>query len=712
MSNRILAVIACLVMALWSVPSLAQPGDGQKEANVASLSAPPDGFDARRDGIERGKIETVEYDSTTVGGKRKARIYTPPGYTTDKKYPVLYLLHGIGGDENEWSRGGAPDVILDNLYAEKKATPMIVVMPNGRAASEITARDPIPKQSPAFAAFEKDLLTDLIPFVEKTYSVKADLESRALAGLSMGGGQALNFGLGNLDTFAWVGGFSSAPNTRQPADLIKDHAEAAKKLRLLYVGCGDKDRLLRISQGVHDMLDEKKIPHIYNVIPGGQHDFKVWKSDLYNFAQLIFREPGQWTARLDTKTDAAQPDRKAPEKPADESKAATGQPFGVQTEPVVEDFQPARSNQPGRQYPQVNSQRRARFRIVAPQAQSVRVPEWGGISLTKGEDGAWVGTTRPLDEGFHYYRINIDGADVPDPGSKFFYGANRWGSAIEIPAHDEQFYAVKNVPHGHLRENLYFSKSTNATRRCFVYTPPDYEKNSSTRYPVLYLQHGAGEDETGWGNQGRTNLIMDNLIAEGKAQPLIIVMDNGGNIGGGARRGGPPAPSGAGAAPAPAPGASDGQKGRGGAPGRPAFNFSAFAQILTDELIPFIDANYRTLSDQAHRGMAGLSMGGFQTRQITLANLDKFSHIGIFSGGSIAADDPALADPAAFKQKVKVLFVSYGSKENTATAKANHEALEKLGVKNIFYVSPDTAHEWQSWRRSLHEFAPLLFRDN
>src|SRR5438128_745186 len=319
----------------------------------------------------------------------------------------------------------------------------------------------------------------------------------------------------------------------------------------------------------------------------------------------------------------------------------------AQTPPPVEDFKPAPSNQPGRQYPQVNSERRARLRVVAPQAQSVRVPEWGGIALTKGEDGAWVGTTRPLDEGFHYYRINIDGSDVPDPGSKFFYGASRWGSAIEIPAHDEEFYTIKKVPHGQLCENLYFSKSTNSTRRCFVYTPPEYDKDTSRRYPVLYLQHGGGEDETGWGSQGHANLIMDNLIAAGEAKPFIIVMDNGGSIG-------------------PRPG------------GPPRFNFSAFAQILTEELIPFVDSNYRALADQPHRAMAGLSMGGMQTKQITLANLDKFSHIGMFSGGSIAADDPALADPSAFKEKVKVLFVSYGSRENTIAAKANHEALEKL----------------------------------
>lgn len=260
----------------------AQPSDGK-------FPAPPDGFDRRREGIERGQLETIEYDSTTVALRRKAQVYTPPGYSQDQKYPVLYLLHGIGGDENEWTRGGSPDVILDNLYADQRATPMIVVMPNGRAGKDVTARDPIPKQAPAFAAFEQDLLADLIPFVEKNLAAKSDRESRALAGLSMGGGQALNFGLNNLDTFAWVGGFSPAPNTRPPAELLKEPAEATRKLRLLYLACGDQDGLFRISQGVHAMLDEHKTPHRYNVVEGGRHDFQVWKSDLYHFSQLLFR---------------------------------------------------------------------------------------------------------------------------------------------------------------------------------------------------------------------------------------------------------------------------------------------------------------------------------------------------------------------------------------------------------------------------------------
>src|SRR5581483_11977073 len=283
MKKRIVALLACVALACLTGPALAQ-AEGKKDDKAEKFPEPPKGFDSKRDGIERGKLETVEYDSTTVGVKRKARVYTPPGYTRDKKYPVLYLLHGIGGDENEWPRGGLPDVILDNLYADKKAVPMIVVMPNGRAAKDVTARDPIPKQSPAFAAFEKDLLTDLIPFIEKTYPVKADREARALAGLSMGGGQALNFGLSHLDTFAWVGGLSSAPNTRK----VDDPAEAATKLKRLWLSCGDQDRLLRVSRDFHGALERQGVPHVWHVDAGG-HDFAVWKADLHHFVPLLFR---------------------------------------------------------------------------------------------------------------------------------------------------------------------------------------------------------------------------------------------------------------------------------------------------------------------------------------------------------------------------------------------------------------------------------------
>jgi enterochelin esterase-like enzyme len=376
-------------------------------------------------------------------------------------------------------------------------------------------------------------------------------------------------------------------------------------------------------------------------------------------------------------------------------------------ESVAEDFTPSSLNQPSKQYPQVNSERRVRARVAAPQATSVLL-DIGAVKypLTKDANGTWVGESRSQDEGFHYYQIWVDGAAVPDPGSLYFYGASRWGSGVEVPAHDQDFYSLKNVPHGQLGQTYCYSKSVNANLHCFVYTPPDYEKNPSKRYPVLYLQHGGGEDETGWGAQGHAGLIMDNLIAEGKATPFIVVMANsyvpGANIGRGA---------------APAGGTNGAARGPGG------FNFSAFEKVLVQELIPFIDASYRTLADQPHRAMAGLSMGGMQTHNITLAHLDMFSHIGLFSGGSVGTNE--VTDVDAFKQKVKVLFVGYGSREIEPGArrgggrggvggdpKANTGALKAAGVNAHFYVSPETAHEWLTWRRCFHEFAPLLFRDS
>ena len=388
----------------------------------------------------------------------------------------------------------------------------------------------------------------------------------------------------------------------------------------------------------------------------------------------------------------------------------------AQTNEPANDWKPATSNQQGKQYPQVNSEGRVRARVMAPQAQSVQL-DLGGVKypLTKGDDGAWMGDSKPQDEGFHYYQIIVDGAQVPDPNSLYYYGASRWGSGIEVPAKDQDFYALKNVPHGQLREVFYSSKTTNSTRHCFVYTPPNYDQEPNQRFPVLYLQHGMGENETGWGNQGHANLILDNLIAEGKAKPFIIVIENGGGIGGGggrgARRGGAPggAPPAGGTndASARGPGGGGGRGGRGGMGG---FNFSAFEKTLLEDVIPYMDANFRTIADQPHRGMAGLSMGGMQTHNITLAHLDTFSHIGIFSGGSIATNE--ITDMDAFKQKAKVVFCSYGSREPGSPAgRANAEALKQAGVNSYFYESPLTAHEWQSWRRSLHEFAPLLFQD-
>ena len=646
MSSRVL-----ILVLLACGQAFAQPKDDK-------YPDPPKDYDKKRDGIERGKVEVVEYDSKTVGNKRKVTIYTPPGFDPKgkTKYPVLYLLHGIGGDENEWPKGGAI-AVLDNLYADKKPVPMIVVMPNGRAQPNDRAEGDVFRTAPAFAKFEGDLLKDLIPFVEKTYPVKADRESRALAGLSMGGGQSLNFGLGNLDTFAWVGGFSSAPNTKKPEDLIKDDA---KKLKLLYVACGDKDGLMRVSEGVHKMLDEKKVPHVWRVIPGGAHDFKVWKSDLYHFSQLIFREP-----------------------PKDEPKAEKKEP--------TDEGKPSATNLPNSQYPKVHADGRATFRFKAPDAKKVQVFTNYGLGprghwdMTKGADGVWSLTSPSILPGFHYYGFLVDGVFVNDPGTDTFFGTSKPTSGIEIPEKGVDFYHAKDVPHGEVRSKWYTSKVTGQTRHIQVYTPPGYD-DSKQKYPVLYLQHGGGEDETGWVKQGHMNFILDNLIAEKKAVPMVVVMEKGY-----------------------ASKAGD-QPGRG----------SAFEDVVIKDLIPMIDATYRTIADRDHRAIAGLSMGSGQAMQIGLTHTDTFSAVGAFSGvfrqGDVkAAYGGVFADPVAFDKKMGLLYLHSGDQGLDAgihkAASDLYDFLQKGGSRNVVFRDlKGQGHEWQTWRVAFHDFAPRLFQ--
>jgi enterochelin esterase family protein len=364
-----------------------------------------------------------------------------------------------------------------------------------------------------------------------------------------------------------------------------------------------------------------------------------------------------------------------------------------QTNSAAGDGRLSAANLAGQDYPKVDAELRATFRVKAPAAQKVQVSVGATYDMIKGEDGVWSVTTKPLAVGFHYYWIVVDGVTADDPASETFFGVSRMSSGIEVPSAGEDFYDLKTVPHGEVRERVYFSKTSHATRHCFVYTPPDYDKNTRTRYPVLYLQHGMGEDVRGWSTQGRANLILDNLIAVKKAKPMIVVMEDGGIAAGfnGGRRGGGP-----GSVPT-----------------------SNFPEVLIHDTIPMIDATYRTRSDREHRAMAGLSLGGTQTYQITQANLDQFAWIGAFSPPFGFPDIKTgyhglLADPAAFAKQVKLLFVSMGSEEANSFgrgSRAFHENLARAGIKHVYYESPGTAHEWQTWRRSLHEMAPLLFRN-
>lgn len=372
----------------------------------------------------------------------------------------------------------------------------------------------------------------------------------------------------------------------------------------------------------------------------------------------------------------------------------SGQLLLAQTPEVKEDFKPSSVNQPGKQFPQVNSEGRVRTSISAPQALKVQL-DIGGVKydLKKDENGVWTGESAPQDIGFHYYQLNIDGASVPDPGSLYFYGAGRWGSGIEIPAPDQDFYALLDVPHGLVSQNVYFSKITNAWRRCFVYIPAGYEKDVTKRYPVLYLQHGSFEDETGWSAQGKAGLILDNLIAAKKAVPMIIVMDNGYAF--------KPQDT------------SDKNA-------RPA---SMFEDVMIQEIIPMIDTKFRTIADREHRAIAGLSMGANQTMRIMMNNLDKFSYYGGFSGTSnypgTAEIDPAtfldgkFNDGASINKQVKLLWLGLGTKEPNpfpGSVGAFRAMLDKQGIKYTWYESAGTAHEWLTWRRSLNQFASLIFK--
>lgn len=362
----------------------------------------------------------------------------------------------------------------------------------------------------------------------------------------------------------------------------------------------------------------------------------------------------------------------------------------------------------GAQYPRIEADSRVTFRFNAPDAEKVQVSIANvAYDMTRGVDGVWTYTSEPQDAGYHNYWMVVDGAIVLDPATDAFIGYSHMCNGFEIPDPEGGFYALKDVPHGNVLIKNYFSRKSDSWRRIFVYTPPDYDKDRTKRYPVLYLQHGGGEDERVWIEMGRTNVILDNLIAEGKIQPFIVVMETSA-VGPPAGMFGARAGAGRGA---PGPGAKQGPgaKGRAGSGGFSGFG-ADYGQLMIEDLIPYIDANYSTLTDQQNRAMAGLSMGGMITRTVTLAHLDKFSHIGIFSGGTISMSD--VENTEGFKKKVKVVFMSYGSRERGAdSVKAAAETLQEAGIKSAAYISPNTAHEWQTWRRSLYHFAQLLFQE-
>jgi enterochelin esterase-like enzyme len=617
------------------------------QAQVQTKRAPL-GFDTIKQSIAQGKIDTVKYPSKTVGVLRRALVYTPPGYSKKKKYPVLYLLHGIGGDEKEWLKNGQPQIILDNLYAQKAIEPMIVVLPNGRAMKDDRAIGNMfdSARVQAFATFEKDLLTDLIPFIEKKYPVHKDRDHRAIAGLSMGGGQSLNFGLANMEKFAWIGGFSSAPNTKTPEVLVPDPQKTKEQLKLLWISCGVDDNLISFTQRTHDYLEAHAVPHIFYVEPGA-HDFKVWKNDLYMFSQLLFK------------------------------------PLDVSSFPAYNMLGSAAStNVRSAKYPRVLPDHRVLFRIKAPDAQKVQIDLGKKYDMTKDADGFWEVITEPQGEGFHYYSLLIDGVATADPGSETFYGMGRMASGIEIPIKGQDYYAIKDVGHGEVRMVRYYSSVLNLWRRLYVYTPSGYN-DSEEKYPVLYLLHGGGEDERGWATQGKTDLILDNLIAEKKAQPMLVVMVDGNT----------------------------------GTPGFSEQFLRSFEAELKQSVIPFVEKTYRTKTDSKSRALAGLSMGGLQTLYAGIYNPDLFSYLGVFSSGWLPNQKSISDRQYEYMQKnvglindKQTLWIAMGGKEDIAyeNCQVMLSKFKELNIKYTYQEYPG-GHTWPVWRNNLYMFAPLLF---
>jgi len=466
----------------------------------------------------------------------------------------------------------------------------------------------------------------------------------------MGGGQSLNFGLGNLDKFAWIGGFSSAPNTKVPEQLLPNPEEARKKLKLLWISCGDRDGLITFSLRTHEYLQKNNVNHIYFIEPG-YHDFKVWKNGLYMFSQLIFKQ-------VDVSTFSKYND------------------IGT----------PASSNVRNAKYPQMLIDGRAVFRTKAQEAQKVQLDLGKKYDMVKNSEGVWEVTTDSLSEGFHYYSLIIDGLPVCDPASETFYGMGRMASGFEVPYKGDVTYAVRNVPHGDIRVKRYYSNVLNSWRRFYIYTPAGYDENASEKYPVLYLMHGGGEDERGWATQGKTDLILDNLIADKKAVSMLIVMLDG-NI----------------------PLQAFGED-----------VLKVFETELKQNLIPFVEKSYRVKNDSKDRALAGLSMGGIQTLYAGVKNTQLFSYLGVFSSGWIQPMQSDLANKQyefmktnadMINSNLKQFWIAMGGKEDIAykNCQTMLGRFDEMKIKYSYSEYPG-GHTWPVWRNNLYNFTQLLFK--
>lgn len=635
--------------------------------------------------VPHGEVQIHKYISSVNRHVKNCYVYTPPGYgkSPEKKYPVLYIQHGVGENETGWVWNGKLNFILDNLIAEGKCEEMLAVMCSGYAF--------LPGEDPVFypGDFDRELTQDCIPYIESAFRVRKGRENRALAGLSLGSAQAALGVAEHPGLFAWLGVFSGVRDDMFET-IIKQNRQYPMNHILLTCGVGEKG-LDKAQEGFVERFRNAGISAGQRSYPGF-HEWHVWRESLRDFAQVLFKGVSKEDDTKDTEPALVQEEIHLTLDQLDKQTFAEHMLFG---DPVYKGLVLAvdEKGRPAGRYRDVHpgveieGDGVVRFWIQAAGAKTVEVDIWGmrRVALAKaegeeGEAGLWTGTVSNIEPGFHYHGYLVNKTQVVNPDAPVGYGGFRAVNYFEMPERNFPQYLLRQVPHGAVHMSYYPSRLTGRTMLCYVYTPPSYDRDPGRRYPALYLQHGGGENETGWIWHGKIANIADNLLAQGKMQEMIIVMNAGYAF------------------------PEDGY--------HPSL--TGFIRTLPQEAVPFIDSRYRTIADREHRAMAGLSMGGMQTQRIVFEHPELFAWAGIFSGGLLLQDEEndyreVLFNPRAFAERFRLLFVACGTHENFyETTKQNVAAVLENKVPVEFYEAYGY-HDWTFWRHCAREFLPKLF---
>lgn len=627
--------------------------------------------------VPHGQVHICKYTSCVNGHIKECYVYTPPSYqkVRQKKYPVLYLQHGVGENETGWIWQGKANFILDNLIAEGKCQEMIVVMCSGYAF--------MPEEDPVFfpGDFDRELIHSVIPYVEEEFRTIRNRSGRAIAGLSLGSAQATMTAGKHQELFSALGVFSGAG-----LHVFEEFQEAWKQNMLIFLSCGDKEKEILEQQTAWQKKLQEKGNQCIQKTYESYHEWKVWRESLYDFAQLLFPKIEDEESNIIQKEKVTHVSEIYKEQFMEESMMFFDPVYKQVYFATDENGNPAgryRNIPKGFRLFDTNS---VEVNLYAPGAEKVEADifDCGKIALqpSETEPGYWTGILENVEGGFHYVSFTVDGLKVVNPDAPIGYGCFQAINYIEVPEEEFTYPLLRNIPHGHVRMDYYTSGQTQREKVCYVYTPPGYDKQEEKTYPVLYLQHGGGENEIGWFRQGKIENIADALISQGLMQEMIIVMNTGYAF------------------------REDGTS---------HVSLGSFQEELVQDCIPHIDKTYRTKADRQYRAMAGLSMGGMQTQRTVFQYPELFAWAGIFSGGLVIQDQEVdyrdiLFHKETFEQTFSMLFVACGEQDNfyKETIKNVKEVQEK-GIPLVTYFEKGR-HDWNFWRHCAVVFLQKVFR--